>query len=309
MIYILEHLNDFWPGLVMCLITGLLMTNCPWGRKVIAPFASTRLDRAVIGILLGGIILVGWTKGPVSIGNSVAQFITAMSDGSIIDDSGLVATSTEEETVAAFADLSVAIANAASQTVVNAAGDFAEVAGLVTNSERKVIYIQSSLPRTDPSQGLINHNISGFVVRTAMSGDKSVISRYVWYSAEPLVAPTVACVVDVGAGDVKLDAITNTFPDTVEINGIDCVRYDYSVPSSLRNVVFFPDTEFTFGSEDTQLEVGIDGVSVDIGEDTFLPYSGTDSYFTGRVDVVYSGGIATRVYIDGVSVTNGVYAL
>lgn len=307
--FILEHGNDFWPGLVMCLITGLVMVNCPWGRRVVAPFASTRLDRTVVGLLIGGILLVGWTKGPISIGNSVAQFITAMSDGSIVDESGLVATSTEEETVAAFADLSVVIANAASQTVVNAGGDFAEVADLVTNNNRRVIYIQSALPRTDPSQGLVNHNISGFVVRTSMSDDKSVVSRYVWYSDEPLVAPTVACMVDVGGGNVRLGAITNTFPATIEISGIDCVRYDYAVPVGLRNVVFFPDTEFTFGSDDVPLEVGIDGVSVDVGEDTFLPFNGTDSYFTGRVDVVYSGGLATKVYIDGVSVTNGVYEL
>ncbi len=309
-IYFLEHMNDFWPGLVLCLITGLLATNCPWGRRVIAPFANTRLDRFVIGVLLGGIILVGWTKGPITqTGNQIAQFITALSNGRIVDASGLVVTSTEEETVAAFADLSLVIANAASGTVVSAAADFAEVAALVTNSTRKLIYVQSSLPRTDPSQGIINHNISGFVVRTAMSSDRSVISRYVWYSAEPLVAPAVACVVDVGAGDVRLEALTNTFPDTVEISGIDCVRYDYSVPEGLRNVVFFPDAEFTFGSMDTFLEVGIYGVSVDEQEETFLPFSGTDSCFTGRVDVVYSGGIATRIYIDGVSVTNGVYQL
>jgi hypothetical protein len=31
-VYIFEHLNDFWPGLIMCLITGLVMANCPRGR-------------------------------------------------------------------------------------------------------------------------------------------------------------------------------------------------------------------------------------------------------------------------------------
>jgi hypothetical protein len=276
---------------------------------VIEPFAATRLGRCIVGLLVGGILMCGWTKGPVSIGSVKAQFITALSGGGIVDGSGLVVTSTEEETVAAFADLTVEIASAASQTVVDASDDFAEVATLVTNTERKVIYIQSTLPRTDPTQGLTNHNISAFVMRTSMSADQAVISRYVWYSAAPLVGPAVVCVVDVGGGDTTLSEVTNTFPDTVEIDGIDCVRYDYAVPEGLRNVVFWPDQEFTFGSDDNPLEVGIDGVSVDVGEDTSLPFSGTDSYFKGRVDVVYSGGIATKVYIDGAAVTNGVYEL
>lgn len=309
MIFVLEHLCDFWPGLVMCLITGLLLTSCPWGRKVIEPFAATRLDRMVVGLLLGSIIMVGWTKGPAVGRKHILQFVTALNDGRIVDESGLVVLCTEQQTVAAFADLSVAIANAASQTVVSAAGEFGAVAQLVTNIERKVIYIQSTLPRTDPYQGVINHNISGFIARTSMSEDRSVVSRYIWYSAQPLVAPTVACVVDVGGGDIKLCAITNTFPQTVEVDGIECVRYDYAVPETLRSVVYFPDTELSFGDKNTPLEVGIDGVSVDIEGETHLPFKGTDSYFDGRVQVEYAGGMATKVYIDGAAVTNGVYVL
>lgn len=300
---------DLWPAVIICLITGLLLTNCPWGRLALSSFANTRLDRCIVGILLGGLILVGWTKGPLQPRAHIAQFITALYSGAILDQSGLVATSTEQQTVAAFADLSLVIANAASQTVVNAGSDFAEVAALVTNSNRRVIYVQSSLPRTDPSQGIINHNISGFVVRTAMSEDLSTISRYVWYSAAPQVAPTVACVVDVGGGEIYLDAITNTFPATVEISGIPCIRYDYAVPAPLRHVVFFPDTEFTFGSPEKPLEVGIAGIAVDLGATTYLPFEGTDTLCTGRVSVVHSGGIATKIYIDGTPITNGVYTL
>jgi len=308
MIYILEHMNDFWPGLVLCLITGLLMTNCPWGRRVIEPFANTRLDRTVIGLLLGGIIMVGWTKGPVSIGSTAAQFVTALRSGGIIDESGLVAASTEAETVEAFAELSSEIINAASQTVVDAQSDIDDVAMLITNTPRKVVYLQCALPRTDPLQGITNHNISAIVMRTRQSDDGVTLSRYVWYSEQPEVAPGVVAEVDVGGGAVRLTAVTNSFQETESIQGIPCVRYDYTLPESLRKVVFFPDTELEFGSDNTPLLVPAGGIVVDDGSQ-HTGWSGTDLYFGGRVQVIYTGGIATALYIDGNSITNGVYTL
>ena len=33
MIFVLEHLCDFWPGLIMCLITGLLLDKLPMGAE------------------------------------------------------------------------------------------------------------------------------------------------------------------------------------------------------------------------------------------------------------------------------------
>lgn len=306
--FFLEHMNDFWPGLIASLIIGLALVQVPWVRRQTDSFAPDPLSRAFVGLFIGAITFVGWTKGPVSVGKHVAQFVVAMSDGSILDESGLIATSTEEDSVEAFADLSVAIHAAASQTVANAYSEFYEVSFLVTNKNREVIYVQSTLPRTDPTQGLTNHNISAFVMRTEMNTDQTVLSRYVWYSEQPLVAPTVACVADVGAGDVFFSAITNTFPDTTSISGIDCVRYDFAVPEELRSVVFFPDTELTFGSIDKPLKIGI-GISVDVGEDTYLPFTGTDTNFSGRVQIDYKGGIATACRIDGETVTNGVYEL
>lgn len=308
-VYILEHMNDLWPAAVMCMIIGLLLTNCPWGRRVIEPFANTRLDRTIIGLLVGGILLVGWTKGPVSIGSVKAQFVTALCSGGIIDASGLVAASTEAETVEAFAELSSAIVSAASQTVVNAQGDIDEVAGIITNNTRKVVYMQCALPRTDPTQGVTNHNISAIVVRTRQSADGGTISRYVWYSETPVIAPTVAANVDIGGGEVRLTAITNSFPDTESIQGVPCVRYDYALPESLQNVVYFPDTELEFGHEGEPLQIPSGCVVVTDSTGTYLGFTGTDTYFDGRVQVDYRGGIATELRIDGTTQTNGVYQL
>lgn len=308
-IYLLEHLHTFWPGLVICLITGLIITNCPWGQKLIAPFASTRLDRCIVGLLIGGIIMCGWTKGPVPIGNTVAQFVTSLYSGGIVDVSGLVAASTEAETVAAFAELSGAITEAASATITDAQAEIDDVAFLITNATRKVVYVQCSLPRTDPLQGVINHNISAIVVRTRQSADAATLSRFIWYSAEPIVAPKVAAVVDVGGGPIALVAITNSFPSTELVQGIPCVRYDYALPEGLRNVVFFPDTELEFGCAGVPLEIPSGGVIVSDDTGSHLGYTGTDTYFNGRVKVEYLGGIAITAWLDAAKMTNGVYEL
>lgn len=307
-IYLLQHLHDLWPGLIISLITGLILTNCPRGKRLIAPFASTRLDRCIVGLLLGGLILVGWTKGPLPVRNTVAQFVTALRSGGIVDRSGLVAASTEAEAVEAFAALSGAIISSASQTVVNAYAEIDDVALLITNTPRKVVYLQCSLPRTDPMQGITNHNISAVVVRTRQSADGATLSRYIWYSQQPDVAPGVVAEVNVGGGPIRLTAVTNSFPSTELIQNVPCVRYDYALPQTLRHVVFYPDTELQFGSTLTPLLIPAGGILVNAAA-THIGYTGTDTHFDGRVQVDYRGGIATALRIDGTTTTNGVYAL
>ena len=308
MIFILEHLNDFWPGLILCLVTGLLLVNNPWGRRVVKSFAPDRISRIVVGLFVGGACFCGWTKGPVSVGNTVAQFVTALSSGGMIDDSGLVASSAESETLAAFAELAGSISAAASQTVVNAQGDIDDLAFLITNTVREVVYIASDLPRADPVQWT-NHNIAATIEQVRQSEDGSTLSLWCWYSEEPVIAPGVGADIDVGAGWVTLTAITNYYPDTELINAVPCVKYDFAVPSDSRLVVFRPTYEIAFGQDSTPLLVPSGGVTVETNSIIRLPYTGVDAYISGRVEVVYHGGIATTLRIDGSTVTNGVYTL
>lgn len=294
--------------ILFCLLIALLAVELPAVKRALLSFAPGRISRLVVALLIGFSAHFAATKPPMPTGNVVAQFVTALFTGRIVDASGMVAASTQAETVAAFADLSIAIVAAASQTVVNAQSDIDDVAWLITNNTRKVVYLQCSLPRTDPAQGITNHNISAVVVRTRQRADGAAISRYVWYSQVPAVAPSVAAVVDVGGGPIHLTAITNTFPDTIDIGGIPCIRYDYALPQGLRSVVLFPDTELALGSRESYLLVPAGGILVNDGTD-HLGYTGTDRYFTNRVQVDHRGGIATALYIDGSAVTNGVYAL
>jgi hypothetical protein len=306
--YLLEHGNEFWPALAASLMLGLAIVQVPAIARRIEAIAPDPLSRAFVGLLVGATCFVGWTKGPVSQGSVVAQFVTALRAGGIVDESGLVAKSAESETVAAFADLAGEIVYSASNVLAAASEDIAVVAYLITNESRRVAYIAADLPRADPQQHT-NHNIAATIERVRQSEDGSTLSLWTWYSQEPVIAPGVGVEIDVGGGWLPLVAVTNFYPATDEINGIPCVRYDFAVPALARHVVFRPEYELGFGHGAAPLLVPSGGVSVETGGVTRLPYSGIDVYFSGRAEVVYHGGIATGLRIDGNAVTNGVYSL
>lgn len=307
MIYLLEHLNDFWPALVICLFSGLLLVQVPRVRRLINDFAPDAISRALVGLFVGAVCFVGWAKGPVSTGRTVAQFITALHSG-IIDRSGLVASTSQTETVSAFAKLANAIIYSASNVIDQAQGEIDAVAALITNETRKVVYLAADLPRAEPTQHT-NHNIAATVERVRQSADGSTLSMWCWYSQEPVIAPDVGAEIDVGAGWVKLEAITNYYPAVEDINGVPCVQYDFGVPELARHVVFRPQYELGFGHSDAPLLVPSGGITVTTNDVTRLPFNGIDTYCGGRAEVVYHGGIATELRIDGIAVTNGVYEL
>lgn len=273
-------------------------------------FAPSALGRVFVGVLIGFSAIYACSKNGISPRAYVAQFVTALAGGGIIDESGIVGRSSEAAVIEAYAGLSVEIADSASNTVAAAADDFRDVAGLVTNAERRVIYIASDLPRAY-SRGWTNHNISANVERVRQSDGGTNCSMWVWFSETPAIAPVIAAEVDLGAGWFKLDPVTNSYPQTEAVNGVPCVRYDYALPVTVRGVVYRPDYEVQFGHPSSPLLVPRGGILVETNGTggAALPFTGTDRYFSGRVEVDYRGGIATALRLDGVPKTNTVVQL
>jgi hypothetical protein len=277
-------------------------------RRALALIAPSAFDRVAVGVALGFSTIFAGAKSGISPRAYVCQYITAMSSGVIIDESGAVARASEAAVLDAFLDLANQINAGASNAVVNASNEFAEAADMVTNNTRRVIYVASFLPRSGAG-GITNHNIASTVERVRQSDDGQTISAWIWFSEEPLVAPGIAADVDVGGGPFRLTAVTNYYPATESIGGAPCVRYDFTVPSETIGTVLIPSYEVAFGSSYAPLIVPSGGISVVTNGVTRLPFSGTDTYFSNRVQVVYKGGIAVSATIDGGAVTNGVYEL
>lgn len=270
--------------------------------------AKGLLSRAVVAVFVGQLTFSAVSKSGAPSNQLVAQFVTALYGGGIVDESGLVAKASEAAVLEAYTQWSAEIVGAASGTVSRASAAFTEVAQLVTNSERQVIYIASDLPRAY-ARGWTNHNIAATVERVRQSAGGETLSMWVWFSEEPSVAPGMCAEIDLGAGFFKLPAVTNSYPETESVNGVPCVRYDYEVRPMWRGVVLRPEYEVGFGHPDAPLLVPVGGVAVQTGGVTRLPFTGTDGYFSGRAAVTYRGGIAVGLEIDGAAVTNGVYEL
>lgn len=272
--------------------------------------AKTVFTRAIVGIFIGQLTFIAASKsGAPSAMNYVAQFVTVLRNGYVIDESGVIAKATEEAVVESFVEYAAQINNAASSTVVNASTEFLEVANLVTNSQRRVIYISSYLPRSGNGQGgLVNHNIAATLEKTRMT-DGTNLTAWVWFSEEPAFAPGMSAEIDVGGGAFKVECATNFYPETESINGVDCVRYVFEIPEESRGVQFLPSYEVQFGTRLAPLVVPSGGITVKTNNVTVLPFSGTDTHFGGRLSIIYKGGIATEAAINGTQITNGVYHL
>ncbi len=272
--------------------------------------AKTVITRAIVGIFIGQLTFIAASKsGAPSALSYVAQFVTVMRTGVVIDESGVIAKATEEAVIESFVEYAAQINIAASGTVANASADFLEVANLVTNSQRRVIYISSYLPRSGTGQGaVVNHNIASTLEQTRMIDGTNLLA-WVWFSEEPAFAPGMVADIDVGGGYVRVACSTNYYPETESINGVDCVKYVFCIPEEASGVQFLPSYEVQFGTQLRPLTVPSGGITVETNNVTALPFTGTDTYFGGHLTVKHKGGIAVEAAIDSTPITNGVYQL
>lgn len=290
------------------IVLGVL--NSRWGHRATDSFLHTRLDRQITAVFVAAIMMLGWTKGPIvdPSRRHLSQFVMALVTGGIRDDSGVIAEQTQLNTVDAFIQLADNMLVAASNRFVEAGSRIDTLKVQLTNNPPPVVYIQSFYPREDPYVSLTNHNIAVLAMR--QSTTSNVLSRWIYFSNELANEPVLYAEADVGGGYARLTEITNTYPDTVQIDGAPCVRYDYQLPPSLVNVVLSPDFDLRFGSLENGLQIGPGGL--EMIDSSSASHMGTDGWITlcdGRVQVLHAGGVAVRVKIDGQTVTNGVYTL
>lgn len=290
------------------LVLTLLSTRR--GRKTFKKLADTRIERMLVSALAAGLIMVGWTKGPVvnPAARHISQFILALVSGGIRDDSGVVAEQTQVNTIAAFVDLAEAMLVNVETELENTSQRFDALKDQLTNNPPPVVYIQSFFPREDPYVSLENHNLA--VLAMKQSTTSNVLSRWIYFSDELVTEPTLYCEADVGGGYTRLTEITNTYPDVEMVDGIDCVRYDYRLPAGMVGVVLSPDFDLRFGSAENGLQIGAGGLEmIDTNSVSHFGSDGWTTMCTGRVEILHAGGVAVRIKIDGVEVTNGVYTL
>ncbi|NLF23103.1 MAG: hypothetical protein GX590_08070 [Lentisphaerae bacterium] len=261
----------------------------------------TPLGKAASVALLLAAAAVGGDKSPAM--RYVATLVTALRGGALLDPSGRIGAAATIAASQEIASLSGGIIGAASQTVAEAQSQFDAAAYTLTNRTLNVAYIAADLPRALPGVHA-NSNIAATIQRVRQDGNTNLLV-WVWFSEEPAVQPQVSLSYSVEDGVwAYMPAVTNSYPDTVDVDGVPCIEYRYEIPAPYRGTVFRPDYELAFGGvvAGDYLTVPAGGVVVSTNGVECLPYTGTDTY-SEHLSVTYKGGIAVSATFHGTNYT------
>jgi hypothetical protein len=257
--------------------------------------------RAAMVVLILAAAAIGGDKSPVL--RHIATLVTALRSGALLDPSGRIGAAATVAASQAVTDLSAGIIVAASQTVANAQAQFDAAAWTLTNRTLTVAYLASDLPRA--WAGIhTNGNIAATIQRTRQDGATNLLA-WVWFSEESTVEPKVSLAYSVEDGVwAYMPSVTNSYPDTVDVDGVPCIEYRYEIPAAYRGTVFRPDYELAFGgaAASDYLTIPSGGVVVSTNGVDCLPYTGTDTYGE-YLSVTYKGGIAVSAVWHGTNYT------
>jgi len=257
--------------------------------------------RVAMVVLILAAAAVGGDKSPVL--RHIATLVTALRSGALLDPSGRIGAAATVAASQEIASLSGGIIGAASQTVADAQAQFDAAAYILTNRTLTVAYLAADLPRA--WAGIhTNGNIAATIQRTRQDGATNLLA-WVWFSEEPAVQPQVSISYSVEAGVwAYMPGVTNSYPDTVDVDGVPCIEYRYEIPAPYRGTVFRPDYELVFGgaASGDYLTVPAGGVVVATNGVECLPYTGTDVY-SADLSVTYKGGIAVSAVWHGTNYT------
>jgi hypothetical protein len=261
----------------------------------------TPLGKAATVALLLAAAAIGGDKSPAL--RAISSLVTALRSGALIDPSGRIGAAASIAASQTVTDLSCDIIGSASQTVADAQAQFDAAAWTLTNRTLIVAYLAADLPRALPGVHT-NSNVAATIQRTRQDGNTNLLA-YVWFSEEPMIEPKVSLSYSVEDGVwAYMTAVTNSYPATVDVDGVPCIEYRYEIPAAYRGTVFRPDYELAFGGaeSDDYLTVPSGGVIMATNGVECLPFTGTD-YYTANLSVTYKGGIAVSAVWHGTNYT------
>ena len=257
--------------------------------------------RVAMVVLILAAAAIGGDKSPAL--RAIASLVTALRGGAMLDPSGRIGAAATVAASQIVVEMSGDIVGAASQTVADAQVQFDAAAWTLTNRTLTVAYIAADLPRAWAGVHT-NANIAATIQRTRQDGATNLIA-YVWFSEEPTIEPQVSLSYSVEDGVwAYMPAVTNSYPDTVDIDGVPCIEYRYEIPVMYRGTVFRPDYELVFGgaAASDYLTIPSGGVVVSTNGVECLPYTGTDTY-SANLSITYKGGIAVSATFHGTNYT------
>ena len=290
------------PLMVLAII--VVKSHGVWSRALKRMPAWQRA-LAVVGV--GVAVLWGGDKpGPNTPPQDILEILTLRADGSLRDLSGRVAPGIQAKAVSDYIGASAQIVSAADAILDQARLDCVALTNQLLTADYSAAYIALDLPRGTPVE--TNHNIMISFERVEQTSTN--LTAYVWFSEAPATNVTVNVEYSLADGAWStLPPVTNSFPETYSVSGVDCYRYCYSIPAGISGTPLRPQYEVEFGgySANQYLSVPETGVVVESGGVEHLPYTGWDDYSAGEDTLLvrYVGGIAVEAVYQGEPIKGG----
>lgn len=287
------------PLMVLAII--VVKSHGVWSRALKRMPAWQR-PLAVLGF--GVAVLWGGEKpGPVTPPQDIVEILTMRFDGSLRDLSGTVASGVQARSVLAYIAASSNLVHAADVVIEQSRLDCIALTNQLMTADYDIAYLGLDLPRGTTTS--TNHNILVSFQRVEQSG--SQLDALVWFSELPTTNVSVYAEYSISEGAwATLAATTNFWPATETVDGVECVRYRYEIPSGVVGTPLKPQYEVAFGGyrADQYLSVPETGVVVSTNGVDCLPYTGWDDYSEGTNSVLvrYVGGIAVEAVVNGLSI-------
>lgn len=282
--------------LVPLCVLGIVAARCGLVRRLEAlPPAGRAL--AVFGL----VVLVGFGGEKVPPQPSrVLELITVLRSGALTDQSGTLVSGIQARALQQFAGEVHQLADATAQVVEDARLDCVALTNHLEQADYSVAYIALDLPRGIPAEP--NHNIMVGIEKLAQTATN--VTAWVWFSEMPATNVNVRLDYSVREGVWSgLSMVTNHYPATESVNGVDCVRYCYALPPAIAGTPLRPQYEVEFGGflPEEFLSVPETGVQVQVGEDVYEPKTGWVTIGEGAdaIQIRLLGGIAVEAVQHG----------
>lgn len=302
--YQMSHSLAVAATLALLVPLVLLIAAARGGLAKLMPYLRglSLWQRVAVSLLCLLIIGYGGGKPDPQPITSLYQLLTVRKDGKLMDLSGRVASGTVAAAMDAFAIEAAQIASALSNVVEDARGQCDALTNQLAGADYTAAYIALDLPRGTPAA--TNHNIMAGFERVQQTATN--LTAWVWFSEMPATNVAVRVQYSIAEGQWEhLVPVSDSWPDTEAVAGVECIRYLYEIPSSIAGVPLKPQYEIEFGGYEPgeYLTVPAEGVTVQTPEAEYLPYTGWDTYGEGEdaLEVRYIGGIAVEAIWQGKS--------
>jgi len=235
--------------------------------------------------------------GVGSLSRYLAQYLTILSDGTMLGPTNQIASAASAAAVAAVNAESANMLAIASNTLLWAQTDIPIIEVDVTNTT--ISWLTSDIPQSLARSNLVARCD---LIHTSVASN-GTISAFVAFNRQPASAPICAFEGSLdGTHWQTFVATTNSFPTLYPISMpegvVSCLEYVVSIPDTMRTLTIVPQREMTFGGGSINAPLQVLGavmVNSQIGRDDTVSVAADEQW-------IFEGGLLVGVLTNGVSI-------